>query len=86
MTSGFLLLVAVVALVLFVILEGRRQAKIYGRPSGRPNLLGVGMLEIQRHLQADRKTETLMEQQKEETTEVESDPSGAPPPDVTGQR
>lgn len=86
MAYGIVLVIAVVALVAFVLLEGRRQAKIYGKPSGRPNLLGVGMLEVQKHLQADRKTETLMEQQKEETTEVESDSPGAPPPDVTGQR
>ena len=53
-----------VAFVLFVILEGKRQEKIYGKPSGRPNLAGVGMLDLQRHLQADRRTETLQQQRK----------------------
>lgn len=74
---GPVLLLAAAILVLAVVLEGRRQARRYGRPSGRPNLAGVGMLELQRQLQPDRAVEVLSAQQKkEEAGEVEGDPSG----------
>jgi len=68
------LLIAIV--VGLVVLEGRRQARRYGPPSGRPNLLGVGLLELQRHLQPDRRVEVLVEQQKGETAAVCEDEHG----------
>ena len=71
-----IILAAAILLVGLVILEGKRQEKKYGRPSGRPNLMGVGMLDLQKHLQADRKTDTLQQQQKDEIAEVETDESG----------
>lgn len=77
--AGLIILGAAILLIAFVILEGKRQEKKYGRSSGRPNLMGVGMLELQKHLQADRKTDTLQQQQKDEIAEVEDDPSGEPP-------
>jgi hypothetical protein len=70
---------AVLAFVALIILEGRRQARRYGEPSGRPNLAGVGLLELQRHLQADRKVEVIVEQVKKESGQVEEDASGDPP-------
>ena len=73
---GLALLVGVPLLVLAVVLEGKRQARIYGRPSARPNLAGVGMLELQRHLQADRRVETLVTQVKDEAGETREDGSG----------
>ena len=76
---GLALLVGVPLLVLLVVLEGRRQARRYGRPSARPNLAGVGMLELQRHLQADRRVETLVEQAKGEAGETREDGSGEGP-------
>jgi len=33
-----------------VLLEGKRQAKKYGRASKRPNVAGGGLLELQQHL------------------------------------
>jgi len=42
-------------------LEAWRQRRRHGRASGRPNLLGVGALELQRHLEPDRKVEILAE-------------------------
>ena len=41
---GLALVVGVPLLVLLVVLEGRRQARIYGPPSARPNLAGAGLL------------------------------------------
>ena len=61
-TFGIALVVGVPLLVLLVLLEGKRQERIYGKPSARPNLAGAGLLELQKHLQADRRVETLVEQ------------------------
>lgn len=76
---GLALVIGVPLLVLLVVLEGRRQARVYGKPSARPNLAGVGMLELQKHLQADRRVETLVEQVKDEAGEVREDGSGEGP-------
>jgi hypothetical protein len=80
--SGTLIAVLVGAalLILLVILEGKRQERKYGRASARPNLMGVGMLELQRHLQADRKVETLLEEAKDAEDEREAEVAGDPPP------
>lgn len=66
-------------LVMFVFAEGRRQARRYGPPSAHPNLLGVGMLEVQRHLQADRHVEVLQKLNKAEQEAVEEQGIGAAP-------
>ena len=76
---GIVLVVGILVLVLFVVLEGKRQERIYGRPSGRPNLAGAGLLELQKHLQADRRVETLVEQVKDEAGETREDGSGDGP-------
>lgn len=70
MTSWAWLLVAVAALVLFVILEGKRQERKYGR-SGRGTLMRTGLLELQRHLQPERKVEIFLEK-RERTIHAES--------------
>jgi hypothetical protein len=76
---GVALLVGMPLLVLVVILEGKRQARIYGKPSARPNLAGAGLLELQKHLQADRRVDTLVEQVKDEAGETREDGSGEGP-------
>lgn len=76
---GVALVIGIPLLVLLVVLEGRRQARIYGKPSARPNLAGVGMLELQKHLQADRRVERLVEQVKDEAGETREDGSGEGP-------
>ena len=76
---GLALVVGVPLLVLLVVLEGKRQARIYGRPSARPNLAGAGLLELQKHLQADRRVDTLVEQVKDEAGETREDGSGEGP-------
>ena len=66
--------------VSFILLERRRQTKRYGNASGRPNLIGVGMLELQSMLQADRRVESLVRQQKKEEIALEErDENGDPP-------
>jgi hypothetical protein len=46
--TWFFLAIGVV--VFSVLLEGKRQAKKYGRASRGPNLAGGGLLELQQHL------------------------------------
>ena len=75
-TFGLVLVVGVPLLVLLVFLEGKRQARIYGPPSARPNLAGAGLLELQKHLQADRRVDTLVEQVRDEAAETEQDAGG----------
>ncbi len=76
--SGLLLLAVASVVVLLVLLEAWRQRRIYGKPSGRPNLAGAGMLELQKHLQADRRVEKLVEIQRDESAETEQDEAGGP--------
>lgn len=78
-TLGIALVVGAALLVLLVVLEGKRQERIYGKPSARPNLAGAGLLELQKHLQADRRVETLVEQVKDEAGEIREDGSGEGP-------
>lgn len=58
--------------VAFILLEGKRQEKKYGKPSSSPNLLGVGMLETQKLLQADREVAQLQQQLKGEMVYIET--------------
>jgi hypothetical protein len=76
---GLALVVGAPLLVLLVVLEGKRQERIYGKPSARPNLAGAGLLELQKHLQADRRVETLVEQVKDEAGETREAGSGEGP-------
>ncbi len=75
--EGWWLIGGVALLVFFVFAEGRRQARRYGRPSARPSLLGVGILEVQRHLQADRHVEVLQKQYRADEEEVDRQDAGA---------
>ena len=80
--SGRLVAIGGVAtLVILVFAERRRQARRYGPTSGRPILLGVGMLEVQHLLQADRHVEVLQKKNKAEQEEVEQDVSAGRTPD-----
>ena len=64
---------------ILVVLDGKRQQRIYGEPSARPNFAGAGLLELQKHLQADRRVEALVEQVKDEAGETREDGSGEGP-------
>jgi hypothetical protein len=64
------IVLGVVILVAFVILEGKRQERIYGRP-GRGSLVRTGLLELQRHLEPEKKVEIVLEK-RERTIDSES--------------
>lgn len=67
----------VALLVTLIVLEGRRQRRRYGPGSGRgASLSGVGLLEVQKLLQPDRRVDLLMQQQKGEIAEVGTDDQG----------
>ncbi len=74
---GWLIISITVLVPTLVLLESRRQRKRYGRSTGSPGLLGAGMLELQKHLQPDRKVEVL-QQEKDEAEEDESGDPKAP--------
>ncbi len=63
--SLWLILAAIVLFVLLIVLEGRRQSRKLGaghKSSGRGGtLMGVGILELQGHLQPDRKVEVIQQ-------------------------
>jgi hypothetical protein len=66
--TGWFVLAILVIVPVIVLLEARRQRKRYGRASGAPGLMGAGMLELQKHLQPDRKIE-ILQKEKDETVE-----------------
>lgn len=76
MTPAGWWLLAVVALVVVVLAEGRRQRRRYGRGSGTGTALArAGLLELQRQLEPERKVELLVEERRE----PERDAQGEPP-------
>lgn len=75
------IVLGVVILVAFVILEGKRQERIYGRP-GRGSLVRTGLLELQRHLEPEKKVEIVLEK-RERTIGSES---GDPPDKLSEPR
>jgi hypothetical protein len=74
--NGMILLAIVAVVVLLIVLEGKRQERKYGKPTGG-NLLGVGMLELQRILEPERKVEILREEQEVDERAVSGDPPEA---------
>ena len=73
---GMIILGGAVLLILVIILEGKRQERRYGRGSGRgASLMRAGMLDVQRHLEPDRKVEILLK----EPSKTENGVSGDPP-------
>ncbi len=74
MTPQGWLLAGLVALVLLVLLEGKRQERIHGK-SRRRGLMRTGLLELQKQLEPERKIEILLD----ERDDTEADESAAPP-------
>jgi hypothetical protein len=69
-------LLVVAALVLWIVLEGKRQERIYGK-SQRRGLMRTGLLELQKQLEPERKVEVLVEER--ETPEMnEREDQGEP--------
>lgn len=74
MNARLWLLLAIVVFVVLILLEGRRQERIYGR-SQRRGLMRTGLLELQKQLEPERKIEILLD----ERDDTEADESAAPP-------
>lgn len=83
MTGRLLLLAFVAALVVWIVFEGKRQERLYGK-SRRRGLMRSGLLELQKQIEPERKVEILLEER--DTREV--DEAGAPPgkPGAPGRR
>ncbi len=75
----FWILLAIAVVVTLIYLEGRRQSKIYGPPSGRRDALGAGLLELQKHLEPDRKMEILAEEQVQDEAPDAGEPGDDQP-------
>lgn len=78
MSAAVWLLLGAVLVVVLVVLEGRRQERIYGRGSGRSSLARAGLLELQSHLEPERRVEMLIEERDE--TEQADAGEGQPRP------
>jgi len=62
-------------LVVLIVLEGRRQQRRYGPGSGKgASLARTGMLDLQRHLQPDRKVEILLKEESRTDGGTSADP------------
>jgi len=68
------LLLGIVVLVVWIVLEGKRQERVYGK-SQRRGLMRTGLLELQKQLEPERKIEILLD----ERDDTEADESAAPP-------
>ena len=68
------IVVAIAVLVLLIVLEGKRQERIYGK-SRRRGLMRTGLLELQQLIEPERKMEVLIEERDDEL----ADDSAAPP-------
>ncbi len=74
MKAQIWLLLGIVVLVVWIVLEGKRQERIYGK-SQRRGLMRTGLLELQKQLEPERKIEILLD----ERDDTEADESAAPP-------
>jgi hypothetical protein len=72
---GTVILVGAVLLILVILLEGKRQQRRYGRGSGKgASLMQAGMLDLQRHLEPERKVEILREERSDTESSAAADP------------
>jgi len=74
MSAQIWLLLGIVVLVVWIVLEGKRQERVYGK-SQRRGLMRTGLLELQKQLEPERKIEILLD----ERDDTEADESAAPP-------
>ena len=74
MSAQAWLLAGIVVVVVLVVLEGKRQERLYGK-SRRRGLMRTGLLELQKQLEPERKIEILLDERDDD----ESDDAAAPP-------
>ena len=76
MNGGFLILGGIGLLALLIVLEGRRQRRRYGPGSGKgASLMQAGMLDLQRHLEPQRKVEIFRKQPSTTERSASGDPA-----------
>ena len=74
MSAQAWLLAGIVVVVVLVVLEGKRQERLYGK-SRRRGLMRTGLLELQKQLEPERTIEILLDERDDD----ESDEAAAPP-------
>lgn len=75
------LLGLVALLVLGIVLEGRRQERRYGKPSGQGGaLMRAGVLGLQQMLEPDKKVQIVLEQREQVEDDDAGDRGGPLPP------
>lgn len=74
MSAQVWLALGLLVLVVFIVLEGKRQERVHGK-SRRRGLMRTGLLELQKQLEPERKIEILLD----ERDDTEADESAAPP-------
>ena len=86
MNARVFLLLAIVALVVWIVLEGKRQERIHGK-SRRRGLARTGLLELQKQLEPERKIEMLVEERDDTVEDEAAAPPGSdrPPPETTAR-
>jgi hypothetical protein len=79
------LVLAIVALVFWIVLEGKRQERVHGK-SRRRGLVRTGILELQKQLEPERKIEILLDEREDDERPASGDPErpGGPPPKAAG--
>ena len=77
MAASWWFVAIVVAVVVWIVLEGRRQERLYGR-SRRRGLMRTGLLELQKQLEPERRIEILLDERDDA---VESEAAAPPDPD-----
>jgi hypothetical protein len=87
----WLILIGVPLLIAFILLEGRRQERKYGRGSGTgARLMRAGALEMQALLEPEKKVEVLKQEKEDHALEAFSgdtpEPSGPGPKSEGGRR
>ncbi len=73
------LLALLAAFVVFVILEGRRQERKYGKRGTAGRAMREGLLELQGQLEPDRKIEIVRQAERDRDLLVDVDGKGEPP-------
>jgi hypothetical protein len=62
----------VTALVVWIVLEGKRQERVHGK-SRRRGLMRTGLLELQKQLEPERKIEILLDERDDEERDEAGD-------------
>jgi hypothetical protein len=79
MSAQAWLLAGIVVVVVLVVLEGKRQERLYGK-SRRRGLMRTGLLELQKQLEPERKIEILLDERDDTEAEARAAPPRPPQP------